>query len=82
MGLDQEVSSVNTNVELSSLNWNNLGIINCIEILATKSNNMGLKPLWTKFQLSPPKYKRKHSFLVVSLDVKRGQLWCQIFLLL
>ena len=36
---------VNSNVEILSLNWNKLGIINCIKILATKSNFMGVKSL-------------------------------------
>ena len=34
---------VDTDVEISCLNWNNLGIINCIKILAAKSNTMGQK---------------------------------------
>ena len=36
---------VNTNVEISCLNRNNLGIINCIKILAVKPNSKGLKCL-------------------------------------
>ena len=33
-GLDEKLSSCKTNVELSCLNWSNMGIINCINILA------------------------------------------------
>ena len=44
-GLDPSYLLVNTNVEISCLNWNNLGIINCIKILAVKSNSKGLKSL-------------------------------------
>ena len=36
---------VNTNVEISCLSWKNLGIINCVKVLAAKSNSMGLKSL-------------------------------------
>ena len=36
---------VNANAEISCLNWNNVGIINCIKNLAAKSNSMGLKSL-------------------------------------
>ena len=42
---------VNADVEILCLNLNNLRIINCIKILATKSNFMGLKSLYTKFQI-------------------------------
>ena len=62
---------VNTTVEMLCLNWNNLGVINCIKILAAKSNSMGLKSLWTEFQLPPHKDERKHSFLVTSPSVEK-----------
>ena len=38
-GLDQKLSS-STNVEILGLNLNKLKIINCIEILAVKSNSV------------------------------------------
>ena len=36
---------VNINVENLCLNWNNLGIMNSIKILAAKSNSVGLNSL-------------------------------------
>ena len=57
---------VETNVEMSCLNWNNLGVINCIEIVAISA--------------PPQKEERKHSFLVTSPGIEK-QLR-QIFLLL
>ena len=75
-GLDQSYLHVNTNVEISCLILNNLGIINCIKNLAEKSSSMGLKSLYTKFQLPPRKDKRKYSFLVTSLVSKSSYLWC------
>ena len=36
---------VNTNIDISRLNWNNLGIINYMKILEAKSNSVGLKSL-------------------------------------
>ena len=53
---------VNYNIEISCLNLNNLRIINCIKILATKFGSMGLKSLQAKFQLSLID-ERKHLFL-------------------
>ena len=74
---------INTHVEISCLNWNNLGIINCIKILAAKSNFMGLKFLWTKFQLPPKKDERKHSFLLTLPSAeKRLSLVPNIFITL
>ena len=60
---------VDTNVDISCLNWNNLGIITCIRILAVKSNSKRMQSLWTKFQ--PPKDERQHSFLVTWPNVKK-----------
>ena len=37
---------VHTNVEILCIKWNNLGIINCIKLLAAKSNSMGLESLF------------------------------------
>ena len=62
---------VNTSVEISYLNWNNLRIINCIKILAAKSNSMGLNYLYTKFQLPSHKDERKHSFLVTLPSIEK-----------
>ena len=62
---------VNTNVEISCLNWNDLGIINCIKLLAAKLSYMDLKSLWTKFQLPSHKDERKQSFLVTSPSVEK-----------
>ena len=45
--------------------------MNCIKIMAAKSNYMGLKSLYTKFQLSPDKDERKHLFLVTSPSVEK-----------
>ena len=74
---------VNTNVEISCLNWNNLGIITCIKILAAKWNSMSLESLQTKLQLPPHKDERKHSFLVTSSGVeKRLSLVRNIFITL
>ena len=56
--------NVNTNVEISCFNLNNLRIINIIKILAAELSSMVLKSLQTKFQLSPHTDERKHSFLV------------------
>ena len=69
-GLDLHL---NTNVDISCLNWNNLGIINVIKIVEAeaKSNSMGLKPLQTKFQLPPHKDESKHSFLSTPSSVKK-----------
>ena len=55
---------VNTDVQISCSDWNNLGIINCIKLLTSKSKSMGKKSLQTKFQLPHHKDERKHSFLV------------------
>ena len=62
---------VKSNVEISCLNWNNLGIINDINILAAKSNSLHLKSLKTKFQLPPHKDERKHSYSVTSPSVEK-----------
>ena len=62
---------MNTNVEISCLNLNNLRIINCIKILAAKSNSMGMKSMYTKFQLPSRRDERKHSFLVTSPSVEK-----------
>ena len=62
---------VNTNVEISCLSWNNLGIINCIENVSAKPNSMGLKSLQIKFQLPPHKDERKHSLFVTFPSVKK-----------
>ena len=72
---------VNSNLEIFCLNWNNLEIINCIKILAAKSNSDCLKSLQTKFHVHPHKDERKHSFLVTSPGVEKCFfLWCTIFL--
>ena len=74
---------LNTSVEISFLNWNNLRIINCIKILAAKLNSMGLNYLYTKFQLPSHKDERKHSFLVTLPGVeKRLSLVPNIFITL
>ena len=62
---------VNTNVEISCLNRNNFGIIKFIKILATKSNSLALKCLWTNFRLSPSQDEREYSFLLTSPSAQK-----------
>ena len=68
--------NINVKVKISCVNWNNLGIINCIKILTAKSNSIGLKSLQTKFQLLPPhKDERKHSVFVTSPSTEKRLSW-------
>ena len=60
---------VNTNVEISFLNWNNLGVINFIKDLTAKSNSMGQKSLWTKFQFPLIKMRENIHFSDIT--------WCR-----
>ena len=62
---------MNINVEISYSDRSNLGISNCIKILAAKSNSTGSEFSVDKISAPPHKDERKHSFLVTSPCVEK-----------